>query len=113
MNWREDKTLFVLCGGLFFFTAMVFIVVYTKDDVELYALFAGILGQFSGALFMFLKLDKAPPAGSTTDVISRQVTKIPPDPPEVPPIQRGGFGDTGQTTGANQPPVSEPPTGGS
>lgn len=95
MNWREDKTLIVLCGGLFFFTLMVMIVVYTKDDVELYALFAGVFGQFSGALFMYLKGEKVPPAGSTTVVNTEQITKVPPDPPELP--SQGGKTEAGST----------------
>lgn len=86
MNWKDDKTLLVLCGGLLFETAMVLVVVYSKgNDSELYGLFAGILNQFAGALFMFLQGKKAPvpeppPPGSTTRV--EQVIQTPPLPKE-------------------------------
>jgi hypothetical protein len=56
MNWREDKTLIVLCAGLLFFSVMVLMVVLWKpSDGQLYTLFAGVFGQFSGALMMHLK----------------------------------------------------------
>lgn len=85
MNWREDKTLIVLCGGLLFFTFMVMVVVYTRsEDVQLYALYAGVFGQFSGALFMHLKGGSAPPPGSTTVTSTAQVVKTPADPPQEP-----------------------------
>ena len=79
MNWREDRTLIVLCSGLFFYTIIVLAVVYTKDDVQLYSLFSGVFGQFSGALFMHMRGDKVPPAGSTTETQVTQVSSVPPE----------------------------------
>ena len=83
MSWKEDKTLIVLVGGLVFETLMVLVVVYSKgNDSELYGLFAGILNQFAGALFMFLQGKKSgvvdPPPGSTTRV--EQLIQTPPAP---------------------------------
>lgn len=71
MSWREDKTLIVLCGGLFFFTAMVMTVVYTRaEDVQLYALFSGVFGQFSGALMMHLKGERVSPPTTVDQVVA-------------------------------------------
>ncbi len=81
MTLREDKTLIVLLGGLFFFTCMVMIVVYTKDDVQLYALFSGVFGQFSGGLMMYLRVTPAAPPGSVTDTQIHRRTEVPQDPP--------------------------------
>ena len=65
---------------------------YTKDDVELYALFAGVFGQFSGALFMHLKGEKAPPPGSTTVSSIEQVSSVP---PEIKPVPAEGVPTNG------------------
>jgi hypothetical protein len=49
-GYREE--LMVLCGGLFLFTIVVIVVAFVFPmDQGIYALFAGILGNFSGALF--------------------------------------------------------------
>jgi uncharacterized membrane-anchored protein len=63
MNWERDKTLIVLCSGMVFFAGLVMLVTYTRsEDVQLYGLFAGVFGQFSGALMMYLKAEKMPPS---------------------------------------------------
>ena len=81
MNWREDKTLLVLCVGIVFFTVMVCLVVYTKaDDVQLYTLFAGVFGQFTGALMMHLRGEKATPPGTTTATTTATITETPQEP---------------------------------
>ncbi len=78
MTWREDKTLIILCVGIVFFTVMVCVADYTKaDDVQLYTLFAGVFGQFTGALMMHLRGEKPTPPGSTTVTETSQITETP------------------------------------
>lgn len=56
-----DTTLAVLCGGLVLFAAITIgIVVAIPKDGQLYTLFAGVFGQFSGALMMHLRSESKP-----------------------------------------------------
>ncbi len=81
MNWREDKTLLVLCSGLVFFAFLtITVVVIWPQDAQVYTLFGGVFSQFSGALMMHLTGGKAAPAGSTTITSTEQVTRIPQEP---------------------------------
>lgn len=67
---RNDWTLWVLSGGIVFFTLVVIFVAFCfAGDAGMHALFAGILGNFSGGLFVYLHL-QGPPS--------------PPKPPEPP-----------------------------
>jgi hypothetical protein len=80
LNWREDKTLLILCAFTFFFTMVTLSVVWLRPtDGQTYQTCSGLLTGFAGALMMHLKGEKVPPAGSTTDVQTHQVVKIPPE----------------------------------
>jgi hypothetical protein len=55
----RDTVLWVLCGGLLFFTLVIVGVAFMfPGNEKLYALFAGILGNFSGSLFTWLQISK-------------------------------------------------------
>jgi hypothetical protein len=55
----QDKVLWVLCGGLFFFTLVIIGTAwFFPGNEKIYALFAGILGNFSGALFTWLQISR-------------------------------------------------------
>ncbi len=83
MNWRDDKTLIVLCGGIMLFTVVtIAVVAMWQTDGQIYTLFAAAFGQFTGALMMHLKTDKAPPPGTTTVTNTAQVTSVPPEEPK-------------------------------
>ncbi len=52
-HWR---TMRILCGGLVFFTVITIIAAhFFPQNAAMYALFSGILGNFSGALFTKIK----------------------------------------------------------
>ena len=54
---RFDKTLWILSMGLLVYSLVVIgVTVVLPGNKELYTLFAGILGAFSGGLFMYLKM---------------------------------------------------------
>ena len=56
MNPR-DHTLWLLAGGLLFYTGVTIALSFVMPGNEkLYALMAGGLGNFSGGLFMYLKM---------------------------------------------------------
>jgi hypothetical protein len=53
----NDRNLWILCGGLFFFTLVVIgVAIFMPGKEAIYALFAGILGNFSGGLFTYLNI---------------------------------------------------------
>lgn len=61
MNDRRDLTLWVLTGGIAFFTVIVILVSFVfPSNQGIYALFAGILGNFSGGLMVYLHLQGPP-----------------------------------------------------
>ena len=91
MNWREDKTLIVLWSTGVFLGIVVVVVVYLRpEDTMLYTLFSTQFSGFLGALVLHLTREKVAPAGSTTEVQTHVVSKVPPDPaspvPTVPPV---------------------------
>lgn len=54
------KVLYILLGGLVFFTITVVVVsLLFPGSEKMFALFAGILGNFSGSLFTWLQLSHA------------------------------------------------------
>ncbi len=56
-----DQTLRVLVGGILFFTLVVILVAFLLPNNQgIYALFAGILGNFSGGLMVYLHLQGPP-----------------------------------------------------
>ena len=61
----RDLVLAILAGGIAFFTLMVVLVAFLLPQNQgVYALFAGILGNFSGGLMVYLHLDRpGPPSG--------------------------------------------------
>ena len=66
MDRNHHITLPLLVAGLVFYTIVTIgVAVLLPKDRELYALMAGILGLFSGALFMFLKAGGPPPPPPT------------------------------------------------
>lgn len=55
--------LIILCAGIVFFSALVLgVAVYLSANQAVYTLFAGILGNFSGGLMVYMNL-KQPPGG--------------------------------------------------
>ena len=79
MNWREDKTLFILAFFTIFFTLVVLAVVTGKpDDGQTFSTFTTLLAGFAGALTRHLTGDphSAPP-GSTTFTKTDQVIVTP------------------------------------
>jgi hypothetical protein len=57
----RDNTLWLLAGGLLLYTLVIILVsVMLPGNEKLYALIAGILGNFSGALFMYLRMGGPP-----------------------------------------------------
>lgn len=69
----RDTTLMVLAGGIVFFTLVVIFVAFRLPANQgIYALFSGILGNFSGGLMVYLHLQGPPPPA-------------PPSPPAVTP----------------------------
>ena len=78
MNWRDDKTVIVLCFFTIFFAVVTIgIVCFRPQDGEIRAVFTGLLGSFAGALIMYLKVDKSIPPGSTVISKVEQTTKTP------------------------------------
>lgn len=66
-------TFLVIAGGLVIFAiATAAIAVLVPGNAALYALFAGILGNFSGALFTLLHVN----AGSTTTTVTANPPKM-------------------------------------
>lgn len=63
----RDYALWILAGGLLFFTAVVIgVAAMMPENAAIYALFAGILGNFSGGLMMYLRVKPPdPPSGGT------------------------------------------------
>lgn len=54
---KLDNALWILTGGLLTYTLVVIgVSLILPGNKELYSLFAGILGAFSGGLFMYLKM---------------------------------------------------------
>ncbi len=83
MTWREDKTLIVLGFFAIFYTAVLLLVLWWKpNDGTVWTFFSALPNGFIGALMMHLKGDKAAPAGSVTDIDTRQRVVIPPIPPQ-------------------------------
>ena len=67
----RDQTIWVLAVGILFFTVVVLLVAFLLPGNQgIYALFAGILGNFSGGLMMYLHLQgpPGPPAPPPTGV---------------------------------------------
>lgn len=55
----QDRTVYLLCAGLVFFTLLIVATAaFFPANKKLYAPFAGILGNFSGALFTWLQEGK-------------------------------------------------------
>ena len=53
----HDKILWLLVGGVLFYTLVtVGVVVFLPTSEKLYTVVGGLLGNFSGALFMYLHL---------------------------------------------------------
>jgi hypothetical protein len=87
MNWREDKTLIILFGSMLIFIGVVLVVVLVRpSDPVLYTLFSTSFSNFSGALLLHLTREKVAPAGSTTEIDTRQKSSVPPA-PVVPPVK--------------------------
>lgn len=60
---NRDNTLWLLAGGLLLYTMVIIAVsILLPGNEKLYALIAGVLGNFSGALFMYLRLGGPPSA---------------------------------------------------
>lgn len=63
---HRDHALWLLAGGLIFFTGVVVgVAAFMPANQSIYALFAGILGNFSGGLMVYLRLQQppGPPSG--------------------------------------------------
>lgn len=87
INWREDKTLIILfCSMLIFLVVTVVVVILRPSDTVIYTLFSGSFSNFSGALLLHLTREKVAPAGSTTEIDTRQKSSVPPA-PVVPPVK--------------------------
>lgn len=69
-----NKFTFLIIGaGLLLFSATVIgIAVFVPSNAALYALFSGILGNFSGALFTLLHVS----AGTTTTTVTGNPPKL-------------------------------------
>jgi hypothetical protein len=62
MNPR-DNNLFLLAGGLLIYTAIIILIsVLLPGNEKLYTLIGCILGNFSGSLFTYLKMQGPPQA---------------------------------------------------
>jgi hypothetical protein len=63
----RDQALWILAGGLIFFTIVVIgVAAFMSGNQAIYTLFSGILGNFSGGLMVYLRLQQPPgppPAG--------------------------------------------------
>jgi hypothetical protein len=58
----RDQTLWVLAAGILLFTFVVILTArFFPNNQGMYALFAGILGNFSGGLMVYLHLGPPPP----------------------------------------------------
>lgn len=58
----KDQTLWILLIGLLLYTALIVgISIMLPGNEKLYALIANILGNFSGGLFVYLKMQPPPP----------------------------------------------------
>lgn len=68
MKPAGDTTLIVLCGGLLMFSFITIgVAAFMAGNQAIYTLFAGIVGNFSGGLMMYLHLNQppGPPSGGT------------------------------------------------
>jgi len=87
MNWREYKTLIVLCFFTLFFSAVTIGVAWIRpNDGTTFTAFLGLTTSFAGSILKDLPGGKnapvPPPPGSTTVSHVEQVVKTPPDPPK-------------------------------
>lgn len=71
------KVLYILLGGLAFFTVTVIVVsLLFPGSEKLFALFAGVLGNFSGSLFTWLQLSHvSDPASKPAELQASPVAK--------------------------------------
>lgn len=86
MNWREDKTLVVLCCAVVAFTGVFLVIVYfpPRGDVALTTSAALLSGSFTALMKHLPGGEKATPPGSTTVTNTAQVTETPPDVSKLP-----------------------------
>jgi hypothetical protein len=56
MNPKDDTMWFLLAGLLLYTALIVGVSLLLPGNEKLYALLAGVMGNFSGGLFMYLKM---------------------------------------------------------
>ena len=79
MNWREDKTLITLSIFTIFFTAILLVIIFLRnDDGQSFSLFSTLAAGAWGALGRHLTGDTAAPAGSKTTTDVHQQSNVPP-----------------------------------